>query len=62
MNHKRRRPKHQRAGCLMCKPWKDERGRKRVSGAGGVRGTRETMRFKPSEMRRLQEPAAVDAA
>jgi hypothetical protein len=22
MNHKRKRPKHQRAGCLMCKPWK----------------------------------------
>lgn len=26
MNHNRRRPKHQRAGCLMCKPWKDDRG------------------------------------
>lgn len=25
-NHKRGRPKHQRAGCLMCKPHKDERG------------------------------------
>jgi hypothetical protein len=24
-HHKRRRPKHQRAGCLMCKPHKDER-------------------------------------
>jgi hypothetical protein len=23
-NHKRRRPKHQRAGCLLCKPWKHE--------------------------------------
>lgn len=22
MHHKRRRPKNQRAGCLMCKPWK----------------------------------------
>jgi len=22
MNHKRRRPKARRAGCLMCKPWK----------------------------------------
>lgn len=22
MNHKRRRPKNARAGCLMCKPWK----------------------------------------
>ncbi|HYF55834.1 MAG TPA: hypothetical protein VEA41_16385 [Salinarimonas sp.] len=25
MNHKRRRPKHQRAGCICCKPHKDER-------------------------------------
>ena len=24
-HHKRGRPKHQRAGCLMCKPHKDER-------------------------------------
>jgi len=24
-NHKRRRPKHQRAGCIFCKPHKDER-------------------------------------
>lgn len=22
MNHKRRRPKHRRAGCLLCKPHK----------------------------------------
>lgn len=22
MNHKRKRPKNRRAGCLMCKPWK----------------------------------------
>lgn len=28
MNHKRKRPKHQRAGCLWCKPQKDERGGK----------------------------------
>lgn len=25
MNHKRRRPKSRRAGCLMCKPQKDQR-------------------------------------
>lgn len=25
MNHKRKRPKHQRAGCIFCKPHKDER-------------------------------------
>ena len=24
-HHKRGRPKHQRAGCLFCKGWKDER-------------------------------------
>ena len=22
MNHKRKRPKNRRAGCLLCKPWK----------------------------------------
>jgi len=25
MHHKRKRPKHKRAGCLMCKPHKHER-------------------------------------
>lgn len=25
MHHKRRKPKHQRRGCLYCKPHKDER-------------------------------------
>lgn len=30
MNHKRKRPKHQRAGCLFCKPHKDERVPKRA--------------------------------
>lgn len=29
MNHKRGRPKSKRAGCLFCKPHKDERVRKR---------------------------------
>lgn len=28
MHHKRKRPKHQRAGCLLCKPHKDERAAK----------------------------------
>lgn len=28
MNHKRKRPKHLRAGCLRCKAWKDERAAK----------------------------------
>jgi hypothetical protein len=26
MHHKRGRPKNQRAGCLMCKPWKANGG------------------------------------
>jgi hypothetical protein len=30
MHHKRRRPKHQRAGCLWCKPHKDERAPKLI--------------------------------
>jgi hypothetical protein len=30
MNHKRKRPKHQRSGCLMCKWFKDERTKKRI--------------------------------
>jgi hypothetical protein len=28
-NHKRKRPKHLRSGCLFCKPHKDERQPKR---------------------------------
>ncbi len=31
-NHKRRRPKHQRGGCLYCKPHKDERAAKATPG------------------------------
>ena len=30
MHHKRRRPKHQRSGCLWCKPHKDERRAKLI--------------------------------
>jgi len=37
-HHKRRRPKHQRNGCLMCKPHKDER---------------RTKTAKPSDRRRM---------
>ena len=43
MNHKRKRPKHQRAGCLFCKGYKDERVAKG------------TQRFKPSERRKVQD-------
>jgi len=35
MNHKRKRPKHQRAGCLMCKPHKDERLAKKPKASVG---------------------------
>jgi hypothetical protein len=41
MNHKRRRPKHQRAGCLWCKPHKDERSA--------------DLREPPAAARRMQE-------
>lgn len=41
MNHKRKRPKHLRAGCLHCKAWKDEREAK-------------ADRIKPSLRRKLQ--------
>lgn len=30
MHHKRKRPKHRRSGCLICKPHKDERQLKKI--------------------------------
>lgn len=36
-HHKRRRPKHQRSGCLTCKPHKDERTPKRARGSNARR-------------------------
>jgi hypothetical protein len=50
MNHKRKRPKHQRAGCLLCKPWKDER-------AGGSSITRYWTRSRPGGDRRRMASA-----
>lgn len=35
-NHKRKRPKNQRAGCLFCKPWKGN-GCKRIEPRRQVR-------------------------
>lgn len=40
MNHKRRRPASTRAGCKMCKPYKDQRyskprARRQIAGRGG---------------------------
>ena len=42
-NHKRKRPKHRRAGCLLCKPHKDERASKKEQ------------RQRPSVRRKLQD-------
>ena len=49
MHHKRRKPKHQRAGCLMCKPHKDERSPKNTlmlghKGFGKLRALYKTQR------------------
>jgi hypothetical protein len=41
MNHKRKRTKRQRAGCQMCKPWKQN-------------GVPKIEHFKASEKRKLQ--------
>jgi len=49
MHHKRKRTKRQRAGCQMCKPWKQNGEGKRDH-------------FKPSEQRKLQEPYGADAS
>jgi len=48
-HHKRKRPKHQRAGCLLCKPQKDERETKE-------------WRLRPSERRRIQPDERNEAA
>lgn len=50
-HHKRKRPKHQRAGCLLCKPWKDERG----SSAKG-----DHAHEKPSVRRKLQKDGGAE--
>ena len=41
-NHKRKRPKKRRAGCAMCKPWKQN-------------GQKTELLLKPSERRKLQK-------
>jgi hypothetical protein len=48
VNHKRRRPKHQRAGCLSCKAQKDERQPK-------------PKRLKVNQRRKLQPDDAANA-
>lgn len=49
-NHKRKRPKSRRAGCALCKPYKDQRfskpkSQREVAGKGGfgkIRALRHT--------------------
>lgn len=48
MHHKRRRPKRQRSGCLMCKPYKGNHSKL-------------DDRDPPRERRKLQEEGAEEA-
>jgi hypothetical protein len=50
-NHKRKRPKSSRAGCLMCKPHKDQR-RKDCLGSQ----TMQERRARVSEREQMREP------
>lgn len=45
MNHKRRRPKNRRAGCLMCKPHK----------ANGVKGGKQAQTQQEQRARELDK-------
>ena len=49
MNHKRKKAKHQRAGCITCKPWKSEHGS--YSPPIARLGTR---KYRTSERRQIQ--------
>ena len=51
-HHKRQRPKHQRAGCLTCKPWKDDRGSK--VGDGYAHEDKRTQHHAPHQRRKTQ--------
>lgn len=46
MNHKRKRPKHQRNGCIFCKPWKSPHGYTGIGPTG--------RKYKVSEQRWIQ--------
>ena len=43
MNHKRKRPKNRRAGCLMCKPNKQNGWNKNILGHTGFGKLRDTI-------------------
>lgn len=47
MNHKRRRPKNSRAGCLMCKPHKANHAKKKDKEVAAVK--RKTQESKEEE-------------
>lgn len=49
-HHKRRRPKHQRSGCLHCKPYKDERVKSTVGAQ-----TKQELRARVSEQEQLKD-------
>jgi hypothetical protein len=49
MNHKRKRTKRQRAGCQMCKPWKQN-------------GEPKLQHFTASEQRKLREGTPAEIA
>lgn len=62
MNHKRKRPKHLRNGCLHCKTWKDEREAKgdRIKASlrrklQDIAGKMDTVRLDAGSQRVLRE-------
>ena len=50
-NHKRKRASHQRAGCHLCKPWKD--GRVKNNGTYNSK-------YKNSELRKIIKEDELD--
>jgi hypothetical protein len=58
VNHKRKRPASSRAGCKMCKPYKDQRfskprARREIAGRGGF-GKLRKMIHTEADMREFQ--------
>ena len=61
MNHKRKRPKNRRAGCLLCKPWKVNGYRtERIDGEKFADDRRR--RFAAAEIRAAEQDLAVARA
>lgn len=53
-NHKRRRPKNRRAGCLYCKPWKG-------NGCKHSALRRQELRGREKEREQVKESASTSA-